>query len=429
VVTQVIRFGTNLLMARLLVPEMFGVMAIATMVMVGLALFSDIGLHQSVVQSKRGNEPAFLNTVWVVQVARGAVLWLVGLGVSLLVAFANGVGLASAESVYGDPSLPYVIAVTSVNAVIMGFQSTKVFQDIRNISLNRVTQIEIASQIAGLLFMLAWVTFDRSVWALVVGGIFANLARTFLSHSWLSGVANHWYWDAAAFREIVHTGKWIFSSSILGFLVLNGDRVLLGALVNATILGLYSIAFLIVNSVETLLMRIISGVLFPALSEIARDRPTDLKAAYYSFHVKIAALAYFFCGILVISGTTLIRLLYDLRYEQSGWMIEVLAVALMTVPYHIAVQCFLALGIAKLVSDIAMIRLVALVVLTPLGFHVFGLSGALWGIALSSVACVPAIIFYARKYKLFDIRKELLPLPAVLLGAMVGKAFNALVGY
>ena len=51
-ISLAIRFGSNLVMTRLLVPEMFGVMAIATIVMVGLAMFSDLGLRQSIVQSR-----------------------------------------------------------------------------------------------------------------------------------------------------------------------------------------------------------------------------------------------------------------------------------------------------------------------------------------------------------------------------------------
>src|SRR5262245_49230326 len=91
--SQAIRFGSNLLMTRLLVPEMFGVMAIATLVMVGLAMFSDVGLKPSVIQSKRGNDPAFLNTAWVIQILRGLVLWFFALCVSLLVFLAARIGV------------------------------------------------------------------------------------------------------------------------------------------------------------------------------------------------------------------------------------------------------------------------------------------------------------------------------------------------
>jgi len=70
-----IRFGSNLLMTRLLMPEMFGLMSIATTVMIGLTMFSDVGLKQFIVQHSRGNESAYLNTAWIVQILRGVLLW------------------------------------------------------------------------------------------------------------------------------------------------------------------------------------------------------------------------------------------------------------------------------------------------------------------------------------------------------------------
>ena len=168
---QAIRFGGNLVMTRLLVPEMFGVMAIATMVMYGLALFSDLGLRQSIVQSRRGGEAAFLNTAWAVQIARGFVIW----GAALAVSIASGLPIPvfPVGSVYADPSLPYVIAILSLCSVIAGFESTRLSEASRSLTLGRITQIDLAAQMAGLLCMLAWAAIDRSIWALVAGGLCA----------------------------------------------------------------------------------------------------------------------------------------------------------------------------------------------------------------------------------------------------------------
>src|SRR5438093_11787610 len=116
-----LRLGTNLLMTRLLVPDMFGTMAIAIIVMSGLAMFSDLGLRQSIVQSKRGDDSAFLNTAWAIQIIRGVLLWFLALGISMLVAHANSRGLVPKDSVYADPNLPYVIAVLAFGTVIVGF--------------------------------------------------------------------------------------------------------------------------------------------------------------------------------------------------------------------------------------------------------------------------------------------------------------------
>src|SRR5262249_15420767 len=148
------------------------------------------------------------------------------------------------DTVYGDPTLAYVIVTLAFAAIIAGFESTKVFEASRNLSLGSIIQIEIAAQIGGLLCMLGWiVSIDRSIWALVIGALGSMLVRVTLSHAWLSGVANGWQWDRSAFWEIIHFGKWMFISSVLFFLVSNGDRLLLGGLVNSTVLGVYVIAF------------------------------------------------------------------------------------------------------------------------------------------------------------------------------------------
>src|SRR5712691_949327 len=123
--SQMLRLCSSLVMTRLLVPEMFGVMAIATMVTVILALLSDFGLAQNIVQSPRGDDPEFLDTAWVVPILRGGVLWLAALLLSIALYFANLRGMLPANSVYSSPVLPLVIAVSSFSAIISGFASTR----------------------------------------------------------------------------------------------------------------------------------------------------------------------------------------------------------------------------------------------------------------------------------------------------------------
>ena len=83
--TQALRLGGNLIMARLLVPDMFGIMAISTTLSVVLHLLSDVGLRQNIIQSPRGDDPLFLNTAWTVQLLRGILLF----AVTLLIAFGS----------------------------------------------------------------------------------------------------------------------------------------------------------------------------------------------------------------------------------------------------------------------------------------------------------------------------------------------------
>ena len=414
-------------MTRLLVPEMFGVMGIAMLVMMGLGMFSDVGLGQNIVQSKRGGDAAYLNTAWTIQIVRGLLLWLLGICASLLVLAANHLGLVPKGSVYADPYLPRVIAIVSISAVIGGFQSTKFAEASRRLAIGRVTQIQIGAQIAGLACMLGWVSVDRSIWALVAGSICSTVVTTLLSHIWLLGTANRWHWDQSAFYEILHFGKWMFLSSILGFFANSSDRMLLGGLVDSTTLGIYIIAFTMYGAITQILNKIIGDVSYSAFSEVARERTHDLKRSLYRFHVVTASFTYFCSGVLIVFGNTLIELLYDRRYEQAGWMLEILAVGLMAVPFNLAMYALLARGLAKIFTKLIAVRVVVTIVLIPLGFHFFGVRGALWGIVLSQLSILPATIYHQIKYDLFDPSKELLLLPALIAGAIVGTVFKLVI--
>ena len=419
-----IRFGSNILITRLLAPEMFGVITIATTISIGLVMLSDLGLKQNIVYSPRGFEPQLLNTAWTIQIIRGTFLWSVAIVVSGVVVLSNRMGQFAGDSAYAAEGLPFVIAVSSATVFISGFESTKLLEASRSLALGRVSAIEIFSQIAGLVCMIGWVIFDRSIWVLVVGGLGSSFTRVVLSHTILPGTANKFRWDRTAAFELIHYGKWIFLSSVLGFLVNSGDRLLLAGFVNTSALGLYAIASLIPVSLDVILSKLMADVSFPALSEIVRERRHDLKRTYYRFFGIIAAISYFLSGFLLTSGKSLIHILYDSRYQQAGWMLELQAIVLLTIPSRLAIQSYLALGLPKLTSHVIFGRLIALYIATPVAFSVFNLEGALSAVVLSQFISVPIIYLYNVKHGLFDLRKECAFLLIILVGLVAGKLFE-----
>jgi O-antigen/teichoic acid export membrane protein len=428
VLGQAIRFGTNLLMTRLLVPEMFGVMAIANMVMIGLALFSDLGLRQNVVQSPRGNDPAFLNTVWAAQIVRGFMIGAFAACGGLILALANQFGIVPETSAYAMEVLPYVVAALGIGAVVSGFDSTKAFEASRHLEIGRVTQIDLLAQVAGVAVMLLCALFMRSVWVLVAGGIATSVIRMALTHMWLTGVRNRFQWDSVAFREIFHFGKWIFLSSILTYFGSASDMMILGGLVSAKVLGVYSIAILLLNAIEQIVMKLAGNVAFPALSEVARERRSNLGTTLYKFHLPMAAFSYGFAGLLACAAPAIVGLLYDARYADAGWMLQILALALVAVPYRLHAMSLLSLGQPRRHTYLMAIRLAAILVTVPAGFHLGGMQGVVWGIVASYFTSIPASLFFASRNELVDLRKELLPLPVFALGWLAGAAIIWVIG-
>src|SRR5262249_14154029 len=161
------------------------------------------------VQSRRGADPVYLNTAWVIQIFRGVMLAVATLVVNAVILLGVWTHIVPIGSVYSDQRLPYVISVVSLVPLILGFSSTKLLEARRTLSLSKVTLIEIASQLVKLLTILVWAWLDRSVWALVAGYLAGAIARVFCSHAWLSGKSNRWAWDPSARHELVHFGKWI----------------------------------------------------------------------------------------------------------------------------------------------------------------------------------------------------------------------------
>jgi O-antigen/teichoic acid export membrane protein len=427
-ISQVIRFGGNLLMTRLLAPEMFGIMAVATVVMATLAVLSDLGLKQSVIQSRRGGDATFLNTVWTIQILRGMQLALAALGIAGLVAMVQHFGLIAANSVYADRRLPYVITAVSVTAIISGFTSTSIFEASRRLQIQRVVLIEISAQVVTLTSMLAWAAVDCSIWALVAGWGASTIATTGLSHAILPGRRNRLEWDKSAVRDVIHFGKWILLASIIGALIANLDRLLLAGMIDPGTLGVYAIAFNVFLVTEQLLMRAVSGIAYPAISEVVRNRPDDLQKAYYKLHTIVALAAYSSFGLLVILAPPLISLLYDTRYADAGWMLQILSVGLLLVPSQLALQAFLALNRPEINTAINFLRLVIILGAVPVGYVAAGLLGALIGFVTSSVVCILVISIYSIRIQLFDWRRELIPLPAIALGMLAGHLISLFLG-
>lgn len=410
-VSQLLRLSSNLIMTRLLVPEMFGVMALVTVFMSGISMFSDVGLQQNIVQSKRGDTQVYLNTAWTIQILRGFCIFLIALFISLVISYLNNINLIPSGSVYTDSSLPFLLAFMSITALIGGFNSINLQLLNRKLMISKVTIIEMLSQIVGLCAMLSVAYYWREVWVLVIAGIISALVKMILSHHSSLGDRPRFALERKSVNEIVSFGKWIFLGSIIGFFLSQGDRLLLGGLINSELLGIYSIAFFMANALKGALKKLISAVFYPMLSEIVRDSPEKLKLMYYRLRLRIDLITMSVGGILASTGSDIINFLYDARYEQAGWMFEMLSISLLFVGYSLAGACLMARGNAKSHALLIFYVVIFLYVGLPLAFHYHGIVGAIFIIAINYIVDIPSTFYMMHKEKLLDIKREFIMLP------------------
>lgn len=417
---QVIRLGSNLVLTRLLAPELYGVMSVGYVIMTGLWMFSDIGLSAGAVQNRRGHDPKFLNVTWVVQIGRGVVITIAALIFAVGVGWAQVEGWVSPQSVYADPKVPVLIALISVYGIITGFESTRTIWARRQLSLGRIARIDLSCQIATTIFQLVWAWLSPTLWALAGGWMFGAALRVVLTHVALPGPANRFQWDRDAFHEVFHFGKWVFVSSSVSFFLSSGDRLLLAAYLDARTLGYYTVALLLTSALQQAMGRVVGIAVLPALAEVLRDKPSQLAKTLYRIRWPLDVACLPCAGMLFMLGDPIVHILYDDRYAAAGWMLSVLALTLLTTPLNVFDQCLLAMGRIRLLTAINVVRLIALFCFIPLGYSLKGVQGAVAAVVTSSLFNGGCLLIVQRHLGLLDIRRELLRLPLFGAGLILG---------
>jgi len=179
-----------------------------------------------------------------------------------------------AAEFYEQEILRQLLPAVGLTAFLQGFLSTKVVTAQRHLMLGRATVLELGSQAVGIVVTIGLAMIWPSVWVIVVGGIIGMCSKVALSHFYFPGPANRFQFERSAFGELFNFGKFIFLSSICGFLINNGDRAILGKFVSLTELALYNIAFFFASVPLLLTMRLVNQVMMP----LYRERPTEASA-------------------------------------------------------------------------------------------------------------------------------------------------------
>jgi O-antigen/teichoic acid export membrane protein len=379
---QALRLVSNLILTRLLFPTVFGQMSLVFIFIQGLQMFSDVGIGPAIVQSVRGEDARFLRTAWTVQAARGVVLWIC----SWLIAW-------PAASFYEQPILAWLIPAAGFSAVLGGLESTSMHTLRRRLELGRITLVELGSQATGtiatvlLAALYRWAVGPgdpRAAWAIVGGSLIGALARTLLSHSALPGIPHRFHLDREALGVLFGFGRWIFVSTLLTFFAGQSDRLVFGKMIPMDLFGVYGIAALLATLPTQAVEKLGVAVVFPAYSRLAARG--DLKDLFARVRLPLLLGAAAMVTGLVACGPFLVRILYDARYEQAGWILQFLAVmAWFQILEATIGAALLAEGATRWVAASSAAKLVGMVTLLPLGFHLGGFPGALAGLVLSEV--------------------------------------------
>jgi O-antigen/teichoic acid export membrane protein len=316
--SQVLRLGGNLILTRLLEPRLFGLMGLVYVFITALHLFSDIGLGTSVIQNKRGDDPAFLNTAWTLQAARGVILWFC----SLLVAWPVSV-------FYNEPQLLWLLPVVALTALISGFDSMAYFTISRHMDVKKQSIYEFGRQVFSLVVTILWAAFiSKTIWALVAGTLASEIVALVWSYKLIPNTSHRFAWDREAVKELISFGQWIFISTAITFFAEQADRLIFGKLLSFEVLGIYGVALTFADLPRSVSMAISGKVLFPAISKMADLPRKELRAKLNHNRKPILLVLALILVVLACFGDYLVKGLYDKRYIDAAWMLPILTVGI-----------------------------------------------------------------------------------------------------
>jgi O-antigen/teichoic acid export membrane protein len=389
-ISLALRMLNNVVLARLFSPEFFGLMTLLTTVLVGLTLFSHIGLQDSVIQNPRGDEPVFLNTVWTLQVVRGMGLWVM----TILLAW-------PVARFYKEPRMIALFPVLGLGSAIAGFSSPSLLTLGRHMGVGKTSLLELLSQIVNFIVTILWALIDPSLWALVGGRIAAELARTAASFYILPELRPRFVWDKECVRTLLSFGKWILIGTALTFLATQSDRLILGKLVSIETLGVYGIAFALSDLPRQIIMMFCSRVGFPFIAKFAEYPRAEYRAILLKYRLPVLAVGGVGLILVICTGDQLVFHLYDHRYRAAAWMVGVLAAGLWhTTLYSTLSRAILALSKAHYNAAANLVYCISLFTLIPLGFHYYGIVGAVLGVAIGDLPVYFVVLYAAYREKI-----------------------------
>jgi PST family polysaccharide transporter len=290
-----IQLTGTVILARLLSPADYGILAMVMAVTSFAGLFRDLGLSSAAIQKKDLTRAQQSNLFWL-NVAMGTLLTiLVAAGSPLVVWF------------YGKPELLWVTIALSGSFLIGSFGSQHGAMLVRNMQFGRQAVAGISGALVGLAVSVTLALQGWSYWALVWGNLSGAVVTTILLLV-LSPFRPGWFTMGSGIRDMLKFGANVTAFDFINYFHRNLDNVLIGKFVGAGALGFYSRAYSLLMLPINSLRGPINAVGFPALSRL-QDQPAAYRD-YYRKVTHILALASMpFTAFLFVSAKEIIHLL------------------------------------------------------------------------------------------------------------------------
>ncbi len=310
---QVTSLLVFIVLARLLEPAEFGLVALANIVVRFAGVLVDQGFSSAIIQ-RRDLEDAHLDTA----------LWT-GLSIGAVIAILINVFAELIAAMFDAPDLVPILRVISVVFCITSLGSVHLALLKRELNFKIPAICSLSATVIGGAVGVGCALNGFGVWSLVANQIVTSFAKVLLIWRY-SGWRPNLQFSTKHFTDLFNFGINVVGIRVLSFLRSNTDKALIGFFLGPTILGYYTIAFRFFITTIRLISAAVTPVAFSAFSTM-QDNNEKLRAAFYRVTRMTSVITFpAFAGLLVL-GPQIVTVLVGEQWSQSARIVQVLALA------------------------------------------------------------------------------------------------------
>jgi lipopolysaccharide exporter len=365
---------STVVLARLLAPVDFGLVAIAMMLIGALQLLFAFNFDIHLIQRPTAGRDQF-DTVWTFNALFG---------------LAGGVMLSALAHVmavfYSEPRLEAVIYTLALGCVIAGLSNVGPVMFRREMRFDREFKFMLGKRLAPVMVTIPIAIWLHSYWALVIGQLTGTCASVLLSY-YVSNYRPKFSLKARA--ELFHASKWLFVNNILIFLNGRASEFIIGKLAGVSGLGVYTISYEISTLPTTELVAPINRAAFPGYSRLAHDID-QLRNSFLGV-ISVIALFALPAGVGIVAVADLmVPAVLGWKWLNAIPLIQVLAAYSVLVALQTNIgYVYLAVGRPRLITAVMAVQFVVLMALLVPATWRWGAIGAAWSFLITAICMVP----------------------------------------
>lgn len=384
VITRVVSIVRTAIIARILSPSQVGLFGIAALMLSLLEIFTETGINIFLIQQKNKTD-SYINTAWVVSIARGIIIALVILFFAPLIsAFFNA-----------SDSRALLMMIATV-PLVRGFINPSVAKFFKDLHFSKEfyyrTSIFFVESLITVVFVFVLNSPAGLVFGLIVGAVY----EVILSFIIVTPIPR-FIFNREQFLTVIHHGKWLTLAGVFNYLYHNGDNIVVGKLLGVTSLGLYDIAYRISTLPISEISDTIVKVTFPVYVKISEDKKRLRRAL-----IKATALITIFVIpiglILFIFPEYIIRTLLGDQWISAAPALQILAVfGIVRAIFFSPVAIFYGLSRQDIITLITFVSLVGMAATIIPFVKLWDLQGAAYAALVGTILAIPVTLYYLRK--------------------------------